>query len=156
MKKEDKMSSYKVFTVNPGSTSTKIALFQGEEKIFSANVSHDAKVLAQYQTLEEQLKYREETIRELTEHGYHIQRNGVSNYTLNKKSRIIFLDNIPDQTDDIKSTKDIPSWKRMCFCILKNDHICRFMGFGLTRQQQKRIEAIRKKYKSIEEFDYGI
>lgn len=98
----------------------------------------------------------EETIRELTEHGYHIQRNGVSNYTLNKKSRIIFLDNIPDQTDDIKSTKDIPSWKRMCFCILKNDHICRFMGFGLTRQQQKRIEAIRKKYKSIEEFDYGI
>ena len=97
-----------------------------------------------------------ETIRELTEHGYHIQRNGVSNYTLNKKSRIIFLDNIPDQTDDIKSTKDIPSWKRMCFCILKNDHICRFMGFGLTRQQQKRIEAIRKKYKSIEEFDYGI
>lgn len=44
----------------------------------------------------------------------------------------------------------------MCFCILKNDHICRFMGFGLTRQQQKRIEAIRKKYKSIEEFDYGI
>ena len=98
----------------------------------------------------------EETIRELTEHGYHIQRNGVSNYTLNKKSRIIFLDNIPDQTDDIKSTKDIPGWKRMCFCILKNDHICRFMGFGLTRQQQKRIEAIRKKYKSIEEFDYGI
>ena len=98
----------------------------------------------------------EETIRELTEHGYHIQRNGVSNYTLNKKSRIIFLDNITDQTDDIKSTKDIPSWKRMCFCILKNDHICRFMGFGLTRQQQKRIEAIRKKYKSIEEFDYGI
>ena len=98
----------------------------------------------------------EETIRELTEHGYHIQRNGVSNYTLNKKSRIILLDNIPDQTDDIKSTKDIPSWKRMCFCILKNDHICRFMGFGLTRQQQKRIEAIRKKYKSIEEFDYGI
>lgn len=65
MKKEDKMSSYKVFTVNPGSTSTKIALFQGEEKIFAANVSHDAKVLAQYQTLEEQLKYREETIREL-------------------------------------------------------------------------------------------
>ena len=37
------MSSYKIFTVNPGSTSTKIALFQGEEKVFSANVSHDAK-----------------------------------------------------------------------------------------------------------------
>ena len=98
----------------------------------------------------------ETAIRELLDHGYNIQRNGVSNYTLNKKSRVIFQGSIPDNTDDIKSTKDIPSWKRMCFCILKNDHICRFMGFGLTRQQQRRIESIRKKYKSIEEFDYGV
>lgn len=44
----------------------------------------------------------------------------------------------PDHTDDIKTSKDIPSWKRMCYCILKNDHTCRFMGFGLTRQEQNR------------------
>ena len=69
---------------------------------------------------------------------------------MNKKSRVVFLDKIPDDTDDIKSTKDIPSWKRMCFCILKNDHICRFMGFGMSRQQKKRIDAIREKYKSLE------
>ncbi|CAM5476929.1 Phosphoadenosine phosphosulfate sulfurtransferase OS=Lysinibacillus sphaericus OX=1421 GN=LS41612_16105 PE=4 SV=1 [Lysinibacillus sphaericus] len=62
----------------------------------------------------------EETIRELEENGYKIKRNGVSNYTTFKNSRIIFLQKIPDDTDDIKSTKDIPSWKRMCFCILKN------------------------------------
>lgn len=98
----------------------------------------------------------EEAIRELEEHGYKIRRNGVSNYTLDKKSRIIFLEDIPDDTDDIKSTKDIPSWKRMCFCILKNDHICRFMGFGMTREQQRRIDVIRKKYKSIEEIEYGV
>lgn len=93
----------------------------------------------------------EETIAELEEHGYHIKRNGVSNYTLNKKSRVIFIGNIPDNTDDIKSTKDIPSWKRMCYCILKNDHLCRFMGFGMSKQQQERINAIRRKYKSLEE-----
>ncbi len=98
----------------------------------------------------------EETIRELEEHGYQIRRNGVSNYTLNKKSRIIFIGKIPDHTDDIKSTKDIPSWKRMCYCILKNDHTCRFMGFGLTREQKKRVDLIREKYKSIEELDYGV
>ncbi|MEZ3434746.1 MAG: DUF3440 domain-containing protein [Lachnospiraceae bacterium] len=96
----------------------------------------------------------EETIQELIEHGYKIKRNGVSNYTLNKKSRIIFLENIPDNTDDIKTSKDIPSWKRMCYCILKNDHICRFMGFGMTREQQKRIDSIKRKYKSIEEMNY--
>lgn len=98
----------------------------------------------------------EETIHELEEHGYKILRNGVSNYTLSKKTRVIFVGNIPDDTDDIKSSKDIPSWKRMCYCILKNDHNCRFMGFGLSRQQQKRIDTIRSKYKSIEEINYGI
>lgn len=80
------------------------------------------------------------------EKGYHIRRNGISNYTINKNSRIIFLGPIPDHTDDIKSTKDIPSWKRMCYCILKNDHTCRFMGFGLTRQEQKRVDIIKYKY----------
>lgn len=98
----------------------------------------------------------EEAIRELQEKGYQIRRNGISNYTLNKKSRVVFVGKIPDNTDDIKSTKDIPSWKRMCFCILKNDHICRTMGFGMSRQQQKRIDLIRRKYKSLEEIDYGI
>ena len=98
----------------------------------------------------------EETIQELEEHGYRICRNGVSNYTLNRKSRVIFLSKIPDHTDDIKSSKDIPSWKRMCYCILKNDHICRFMGFGMSRDQQRRIDVIREKYKSIEEMDYGV
>ena len=98
----------------------------------------------------------EETIQELIDHGYRIKRNGVSNYTLNKKSRIIFLDKIPDNTDDIATTKDIPSWKRMCCCILKNDHICRTMGFGMTREQQRRIDAIQKKYESIEEMNYGV
>lgn len=98
----------------------------------------------------------ENVIQELEEHGYNIRRNGVSNYTRSKKSRVVFVGKIPDDTDDIKSSKDIPSWKRMCYCILKNDHICRFMGFGMTRQQQKRVDIIRRKYKSIEEINYGV
>ena len=56
---------------------------------------------------------------------------------------------IPDHTDDVKSTIDIPSWKRMAFCILKNDHMCKFMGFGLTAAQEKKKKAMVKKYKSI-------
>ncbi len=91
----------------------------------------------------------EETIAELEEHGYPIRRNGFSNYTIFKNTRVIFVDKIPDHTDDIKTSKDIPSWKRMCYCILKNDHICRFMGFGLTREQQRKIDVIKKKYESL-------
>lgn len=88
----------------------------------------------------------EETIRELEVKGYRIARNGVSNYTLTKKPRVVFLDKIPDNTDDVHSTKDIPSWKRMCYCILKNDHLCRFMGFGLTREEQLRVKKIKEQY----------
>ena len=88
----------------------------------------------------------EETINELLDHGYRIKRNGVSNYTIDKKARVVFIDRIPDHTDDIKSSKDIPSWKRMCYCILRNDHTCRFMGFGLSREEQKKVDIIRKKY----------
>ena len=98
----------------------------------------------------------EDTIRELEEHGYKIRRNGISNYTLSGKSRIVFTGNIPDDTDDIKTTKDIPSWKRMCYCILKNDHTCRFMGFGLSREQKKNVDYIRSQYKGVEEIHYGV
>jgi len=98
----------------------------------------------------------EETINELIKRGYNIKRNGVSNYTIAKSSRIIFIGKIPDHTDDIKSTKDVPSWKRMCYCILKNDHICRFMGFNITREQKRKIELIKEKYQHLEELDYEI
>lgn len=91
----------------------------------------------------------EHVIQELIDRGYNIRRNGVSNYTVMKNSRVIFIGKIPDHTDDIKSSKDIPSWKRMCYCILKNDHTCRFMGFGLTREQQKRVDVLKRKYSKV-------
>lgn len=62
----------KILTINPGSTSTKIALFEGEETLFTANVSHDAGELAKYPSVSDQLPYREQTIRAL------LEKDGVS------------------------------------------------------------------------------
>ncbi len=95
----------------------------------------------------------EDVITELIENGYNIRINGVSNYTLKKYRRVIFVGKIPDDTDDIKLSRDIPSWKRMCYCILKNDHMCRFMGFGLTREQQNNINLLKEKYSRFGEND---
>jgi butyrate kinase len=53
---------YKIFTVNPGSTSTKIALFENENELFSADVSHDAVKLKEFKEISDQLPYRKETI----------------------------------------------------------------------------------------------
>lgn len=55
----------KIFAINPGSTSTKIALFEDDTCIFSKNVSHDAAVLAQYHGISQQMPYRMETINSL-------------------------------------------------------------------------------------------
>lgn len=53
---------YKVFVINPGSTSTKVAMFVNDEKTFSANVNHDAAVLKTFKEIPEQLPFRMETI----------------------------------------------------------------------------------------------
>ncbi|RNL46087.1 DUF3440 domain-containing protein [Paraeggerthella hongkongensis] len=91
----------------------------------------------------------EGVISELLERGYHIHRNGFSNYTLKKNSRIVFEGELPDHTDDVKSTRDIPSWKRMCYCILRNDHTCSTMGFGLTRERRRHVDSLRSEYGKI-------
>ena len=54
--------SYKIFAINPGSTSTKIALIEDDNVIFSKNVSHDANKLAEFDGISAQMPYRKETI----------------------------------------------------------------------------------------------
>jgi butyrate kinase len=64
------MSEYKIFAVNPGSTSTKIALFNNDEAVFSRTVTHDAAKLREFKEISDQLPYREQTILdELTKDG---------------------------------------------------------------------------------------
>lgn len=59
------MKQYKVLTINPGSTSTKIALFEGEDCLFTKNVSHAAEELGKFATISDQLSYRRDMILEL-------------------------------------------------------------------------------------------
>ena len=66
------MKDFRIFAINPGSTSTKIALFRDDKPLFSANVSHDAAVLAKFVEISDQFSYRKETI--LAE----LEKNGVS------------------------------------------------------------------------------
>jgi butyrate kinase len=61
---------YRLFAINPGSTSTKIALFEDDREIFSTNVTHDAARLKEFPEISDQFPYRKETILgELTENG---------------------------------------------------------------------------------------
>ncbi|MDR0405529.1 MAG: DUF3440 domain-containing protein [Clostridiales bacterium] len=55
---------------------------------------------------------------------------------------VIRFDEYPDAVD-IKEFRLVPSYKRMCITILKNDTSCKYMGFGQTKDElQKEKEAI--------------
>jgi butyrate kinase len=51
-----------VLTINPGSTSTKVALFRGEEEIFTLNLSHPVEELAKFEKMIDQYDYRKSFI----------------------------------------------------------------------------------------------
>ncbi len=54
--------NYRILTINPGSTSTKVGVFEGEKELFSMNVAHEAAELEKFNGISAQLPYRKETI----------------------------------------------------------------------------------------------
>ena len=58
---------YRVLTINPGSTSTKVGYFEGNVRIFAVTAEHDAEVLNQFSSIVDQLPYRRQTILEALE-----------------------------------------------------------------------------------------
>ena len=55
---------FKIFVINPGSTSTKLALFENEELLYKTNVFHEADKLAEFPSINGQLDYRFGVIRD--------------------------------------------------------------------------------------------
>ena len=62
---------HKILAVNPGSTSTKIALFDNDEQVFSETLQHDAIELKAFKEIQDQLEYRREIVEKtITAKGY--------------------------------------------------------------------------------------
>ena len=52
----------KILVINPGSTSTKIAVYDGEQQVFLENISHPTEEIEAYPTTYDQLQYRIDAI----------------------------------------------------------------------------------------------
>ena len=64
---------FKILVINPGSTSTKLAIFEDENMLVSKTLRHDAKELRKYKRIVDQYRFRKKIIeRFLTENGYRI------------------------------------------------------------------------------------
>ena len=53
---------YKILVINPGSTSTKIALFEDDKNVFSKNLQHCSEELKRFKKITEQYEFRKEII----------------------------------------------------------------------------------------------
>lgn len=52
----------RILAINPGATSTKIAIFDGSEKVFVKNIKHSTEELSQFTTIAEQYPFRRDVI----------------------------------------------------------------------------------------------
>ncbi|MBN2777409.1 MAG: butyrate kinase [Bacteroidales bacterium] len=67
------MNIHKILTINPGSTSTKIAVFENAKNVFLKNIKHTTEDLAPFASITEQYQFRKDTIlKNLEEDGQEI------------------------------------------------------------------------------------
>lgn len=86
-----------------------------------------------------------DTIGKLRKAGVNIEVQPGTNYATSKLPvRMEYVDEI-----DIAEFKEIPSFKRMCICIMKNDHLCKYMGFSQTKNEMAKRKNIINKYKNM-------
>ena len=87
----------------------------------------------------------DETIQRLRDAGVSIEVMNSTNYKTKKHPvRMDYLDDI-----DIPEFREIPTYKRMCICILKNDHACKYMGFALTKEEVYKRDKIMQQLKNM-------
>ena len=90
---------FKILTINPGSTSTKVAVFENDKELFSTTLRHSSEEIGRYKTILDQLDFRRDVILdaikasgiELSELNAVIGRGGLlkpipsGTYTVNEK-----------------------------------------------------------------------
>jgi len=83
----------------------------------------------------------DETIGEIVAGGTQIIE-GTTNRKTDK--RVVRFEEYPDETAAV-DFRAVPSYKRLCVCIMKNDLTCKYMGFTRTQREDRlRREAIEK------------
>jgi len=69
------MEDYRILAINPGSTSTKIAVYQNENPIFVKNINHPSDELAKFEHIADQFFFRKEIIyKELEEADIQLEK----------------------------------------------------------------------------------
>ena len=68
------MNTFRILTINPGSTSTKIAVFDNDKSVFETTLNHSSDEIGQYHHIIDQYDFRKKVILDtLNEQGFNLQ-----------------------------------------------------------------------------------
>ncbi|NCB46976.1 DUF3440 domain-containing protein [bacterium] len=91
------------------------------------------------------------SIPDIEKSGYEFEVLGLPTGKIYQGRDDVILIRFKEYPDNIESRYfiNLPSWKRMCITILKNDYSCKYMGYSMTTyEKQLRHDALQK-YKNI-------
>ena len=140
----------KLLIINPGSTSTKLALYDGAKKLLQENLEHDAAALQQYHGIGDQVPMRLAVIRDfLDRSGVHpeelaavIGRGGLvfglktGGYLVNEDLCHALVD---DDLTDVAKITGFVDIERRSFCHVLNS---RAMALRYAREHGKHYEEL--------------
>lgn len=87
----------------------------------------------------------EQAIADLRAAGIEFEVGESTNYKTDKLPvRMEYADEV-----DSQDFRLIPTWKRLCVTILKNDHVGKYMGFSQTKHEMAKRKAAVEKYKDL-------
>lgn len=88
-------------------------------------------------------------IADLKKHGVRFEENGYTPHGSGLLTRVR-IRHPPDHLDMLRCANGtVTSWKRFAVTILKNDHVCKYMGLAPTKDQIQRQREIVEKYKKL-------
>lgn len=88
------------------------------------------------------------TIEQLEAENAPMIRTGATNNRGKKNKEVIRFEDYLDDTS-VDDFKEIPTYKRMCICIMKNDHCCKYMGFAPTKTEIALRKGAETKYAAV-------
>lgn len=87
----------------------------------------------------------DDAVADLRRAGIAFEQGEQTNYRTDKLPvRMEYADDV-----DSQEFSKIPSWKRLCVTILKNDHVGKYMGFSLNKSEMARRQAAIEKYRNL-------
>ncbi len=89
-----------------------------------------------------------ETIKELKEENAPAIYTGKTNNRGSKTKEVVQFEDYMDDTN-VTDFRRIPTYKRMCICIMKNDYYCKYMGFAQTKNETEKRKNAIKKYQEV-------